>query len=170
MNRPLDAHPTSDAEVFDMLHSLFGLGDYNDDDDKPWHKYRMVEISKIKAIRLKRRWSFGDFAMVARYCHRHRIPIAKTWDLVPQFGHAKVELVADIRTRRDDRVTQAVAMERQLHAEGYEQWVAWLELSSGRGREELLEEWAEFRKRTLEDLADAQRRTRSVAPAPEPTQ
>lgn len=141
--------PRTDAEVFDMIHGAFGIGDYNPDDPTPWHRFRMVEISKIKAIRLKRRWSFADFATTARYCKRHRHRIEKTWDLLQHYGAARLESIDTARAQRDVRVEAAVNAEREAQQPDWEAWVARLELSAGSGRVALLEEWATTRQRTL---------------------
>jgi hypothetical protein len=151
VTKPEDMHPTSDAEVFEMLHGLFGIGDYNEDDPIPWHKARMVEIAKIKAIRTKRRWSFGDFAMVAVYCYHQSIRITKAWDLLQHHGKARLAQVNSDRLRRESRAQDAAALELQVGLPDSEEWAGRLSRATGRGREELLAEWESTRKRTLEE-------------------
>lgn len=147
--RPLDIVPTTDAEVFDLIHGAFGIGDYDPDDDRPWHKFRMVEISKIKAIRTKRRWTFDDFAMVARYCKSHRIRVLRAWDLLEHYSKARLEQRALARARPDERVEMAVAAERIAALPDSQEWISRLQLSAGKGREAVLEAWAEARERTF---------------------
>lgn len=142
--------PSTPAEVFDMIHGLFGIGDYSEDDPDPWHRFRMVEISKIKAIQKKRRWTCAEFASAARYCHRHGITITKTWDLLPFHGQAAIEDIQNARLRKEAALQEAVALERSVGWDDSSEWANRLELSSGRGREELLEEWRETRQRALE--------------------
>lgn len=150
MTKPFDMHPTSDAEVFDMLHGLFGIGDYDQDDDRPWHKFRMVEISKIKAIRVKRRWSFGDFGEVARYCSQHNLPIGKAWDLLPHLGAAILERQVNARLHREDAIQEAAALELASGRPDSVEWAERLQLAVGHHREELYEEWVRTRQRSLE--------------------
>lgn len=149
--KPEDMHPTSDAEVFEMLHGLFGIGDYNEDDPVPWYKVRTVEIARIKAIRTKRKWSFGDFAMVARYCHAQSVRITKAWDLLQYHGKARLEQVTNDRLSRESRAQEAAALELAVGLPDSQEWAGRLSRATGRGREELLAEWESTRKRTLEE-------------------
>lgn len=151
MTKPYDMHPTTDTEVFEMLHGLFGIGDYNADDAKPWHKFRMVEVSKIKAIRTKRRWTFGDFAEVARYCSRQNIAIKRTFDLLAHHGAAMLEVSRNARQRREDVFQEAVDLELAAGLPDSLEWAERLQLAAGRHREELLEEWRQTRERTLRE-------------------
>lgn len=151
MVKPEDMHPTTDAEVFDMLHDMFGIGDYNEDDDRPWHKARMVEIAKIKAIRTKRRWSFGDFAMVARYCYTQSIPVRKAWDLLQHHGPARLAAVNNERLQREERVQEAVSLELRAGLADADDWAGRLARATGRGRDELFLEWESTRKPMLEE-------------------
>ena len=70
VNRALEAQPKNDAQLFDMLHSLFGIGDF-DEDGVPWFRFRMTEIAKLKAIRKRRSITLADYAM-----HREVLPAA----------------------------------------------------------------------------------------------
>lgn len=140
--RPLDREPTSDAEVFDLLHGLFGIGDYAEDDPKPWHKMRMVEISKIKAIAKKRHLSYADFYMLATYCAGRGLPIARTWDLLQHYPAALRERSANARLRPDlvgQQIQAAIDLER-MRPDGVE-WVGRLSRAEGTGRASLLADW-----------------------------
>lgn len=151
MTKPEDIHPTTDAEVFEMLHGLFGIGDYDEDDEKPWHKVRMVEIAKIKAIRTKRHWSFGEFAMVARYAHANGHRITKAWDLLQHHGPARLDEINNARLHREGRAQAAAALELQVGLPDSDEWAGRLVRATGRARDDLLEEWESTRKRTLEE-------------------
>ena len=150
MTKPEDMNPTSDAEVYDMLRGLFGIGDWMEADSKPWHKARMVEIAKIKAIRTKRKWSFGDFAMVARWCFVNSVRITKAWDLLQYHGKAKLAQVNSDRLQREGRAQAAAALELEVGLPDSEEWAGRLSRATGRAREELLSEWESTRKRALE--------------------
>lgn len=141
--------PETDAQLFDMLHGLFGFGDFEEDGSEPWHHFRMVEISKIKAIRKKRRWTIPDFVLVARHCADTGVRIDRVWDLLAHYAAAKAADVANARLRREERVREAIAAELASGLPDSAAWVQRLELSTGRGRLELLEEWESTRQRTL---------------------
>lgn len=143
--RPIDAQPTTNAEVFEMLHGLFGIGDYADDDPIPWHKMRMTEISKIGAISKKRRLAPEDFAMLARYAVHHGKRITKTWDLLQFYGPALRERAAEIRQRPDQSIEAAVEAERAIGDALTGQWVDRLYLARGDGQRAVLQEWAAAR-------------------------
>lgn len=148
--KPYDVEPTSAPEVFDMIHGLFGIGDFDPDmDSDPWYRFRLTEIAKIKSIAKKRRWTWAEFAMVARYCSRHDIRVSRTWDLLAHWGPAKAEERTLDLQRREAEVRDAIATERASGLPDSEEWAVRLELSTGRGREELLEEWKAGRQRTL---------------------
>jgi hypothetical protein len=151
VTKPFDMHPTTDGEVFQMLHGLFGIGDYDEDDKRPWHKFQTVEVIKIKAIRTKRRWSFGEFADVARYCATRGIPVTKAWDLLQYHAPAMLERANNARRQREAVFQDAVDLELAAGLPDSQEWADRLGLAVGHYREELLEEWVKTRQRTLQE-------------------
>lgn len=145
MNRELDTAPTSDAALFDMLHSLFGIGDFDESADVPWWKFRINEIAKIKAIRRKRNISLADMAMTARYCARHGELVGQSWRLCGFIAEAKREARRIAVPELSAEVTKAIATERALPGPGSVQWVERLLLARGPHRRDVLDEWKRSR-------------------------
>lgn len=134
------AKPTNDAELFDLLHQLFGIGDWDADlDSKPWHKARIAEIGKIKQIRRKRRYSIEDFAYLAQFCYTHHRRITKTFDLLEHWPDALRERTRNARSRIDDEIQAALELEQQ-RPDGQE-WVERFMLAQGAGRIAALTRW-----------------------------
>jgi hypothetical protein len=154
VTRPIDLVPTNDAQLFDMLHGLFGIGDYADESKTPWHRVKITETSKIKAIRKRRNYSIEDFAMLARHCARRGAPIGRVWDLLKYWPEASREHRLWLRQEIDRRIEAAVAVER-ARPDASEEWVDRLLLASGPGRELVLDEWT--RKRSNNDERDPRR-------------
>lgn len=86
---PRTTAAVTDATVFDVLHRLFGAGDYNGAGE--WHRWRMQEISKIKAYRAKRNVDPFELVETAQWCRRHRIWIKAHWELYEHIPAAKRE-------------------------------------------------------------------------------
>lgn len=148
MNRELDTVPASDAELFDMLHSLFGIGDFDDSKDILWFRFRMNEIGKLKALRRKRRISLADMALTARYCRRIGEPIDAGWRLCGFIADAKREArrIAVPELTRD--VAEAVALERSLPVPD-ESWIQRLLLARGPHRADVLDEYRQGARRQV---------------------
>lgn len=135
---------TTDATVFDELHELFGAGDYVGD-GSDWHKYRMVEISKIKAYRSKRNTDPGDLVITARWCRQHGVFIKAHWQLYEHMLTAvredkqvrAVERVADI----EDAMQDAIAIEAAVPDSP---WLDRLIRAAGKAREEVYGEWQQW--------------------------
>lgn len=144
----IDVEPQTDAELFDFIHSLFGIGDFTEDDKKPWHRFRMTEIAKIKAIRKKRRISIDELAAVARYAGARGYVVTSTFDLLKHFPDAMRERRRNTKTPLVLAVEAAIELEREY---GDPEWVDRLDRSSGAGRIDLLQEWRSTRERTLTD-------------------
>lgn len=89
--------PKTPAAMWDRLHEWFGIGTYDEAlSARPWHRERMVEISKLKALLKSRRASLAEVNIAAEYARRHHQPIQHTWQvfaLIPEamrerFRHA----------------------------------------------------------------------------------
>jgi hypothetical protein len=139
--------PPTDGDLFDLLHRLFGIGDYSDDDKLPWWRFRILEIGKLKAMRRKRRLTVADLMVTAYFCDAHNFHIAAPWQLVnylPAAKHNQQEW-RDHQLERD--VAEAIAYERALPEPDYV-WADRLLLARGKHREELLAEWRQHRAPT----------------------
>lgn len=135
--------PTNDAQLFDMLHALFGIGDY--DDSVHWYRFRMLEITKLKAIRKRRQIPLRDMACAARYCYVHHVQIHQSYELCVHIVVAK----RDARRRavpdldRDIELAVTVARDR-----GEGEWASRLLRARGALRQEVLDEWRQQRPLT----------------------
>lgn len=133
-----------DAQLFDQLHTLFGIGDYNEDDGRPWFRFRMLEIGKLKAMRKKRGLTIADLMTAAEYCDRRDIKITAPWQLIGHLFEAKRERRQWEQKAFDREIDDAVVCERSL-ADHDQTWVDRLLLARGPYRKEVLEQWREHR-------------------------
>ena len=138
--------PKNDAELFDLIHTYFGVGDWDADLDgsvRPWHKVRMAEIAKLKAIRKKRRFTLPDFTMLVEFCHRQRLPVRTTFALLEHWPDAVRDRAANARSQLDVEVERALEIER--HRPDGAEWVERFLRAQGGGRVALLQRWREER-------------------------
>jgi hypothetical protein len=145
VSRHLLTEPKSDAQLFDMLHGLFGIGDYDDASDTPWFKHRMTEVIKIKAIRRKRQVSLREWALAARYAYRTKAPIRQSHDVLFYLDKARKEQRTARVSDLGQQIADAITNERSRGDDASEAWVRRLLLARGDYRRELLQEWAESR-------------------------
>ena len=141
--------PTSEAQAFDMLVEMFGLGDWDEGDGLPYFKFRMLEISKLKATMKKRGANLDDVVVAARYCYRRKVPIVAVWQLFDQLAAARRELretkKADALVELDKQLDFAVAYERRLADDMSVSWINRLLRAQGNYREEVFQEWRKAR-------------------------
>lgn len=136
--------PSTDAELFDYLHALFGWGTYDDlaARETPWWKARGVEIGKIKRSRFKRKVTIATLALTADYCFRHHITVRNITGLYHYIFDAEAEQRVLTRTAEsnalDDLIAEAVAYERST---GDDTWLDRLLRAQGPARSEVLKEW-----------------------------
>lgn len=141
---PTDAAKATDATVFDALHRLFGAGDFTGGEGE-WHRWRMREISKIKAYRSKRNVDPFELVDAARYCRKRGIWIKAHWQLyehLPAAGRerlsqAKQDETADLEALIQDAIEQEAANPDSP-------WVDRLIRAAGQAREEVYREWLEW--------------------------
>lgn len=72
--RPL---PDDAAQLFDLLHTLFGFGEFDEqaNPEPPWFKVRMTEIGKLKRFMKSRNLSARTLGITAYWCHDQRIRV-----------------------------------------------------------------------------------------------
>ena len=122
VNRALEVQPKSDAALFDMLHSLFGIGDY-DETAQPWFQFRIKEISKLKAIRKHRGISLADYAMTVRYCQRHDEAVKESWQVCGFIADAKREARRIAVPELSQEIHAALEAERALPGPDSATWI-----------------------------------------------
>lgn len=134
--------PTTDGQLFDMLHGLLGIGDF--DESVPWFQFRMTEIQKLKAMRRKRKLSLKAIAMAGRYCYRRRITVRHSWEvctfIVPAAREAASQRVSEVA----QQIRDAVENERS-RPDPDADWIARLLRARGDYRHEVLAKWAKAR-------------------------
>lgn len=137
--------PETDAQLFDLVHELFGVGDWDRDlDAQPWHKVRMAEIAKVKAIRKRYNYSITELTELARFVHERQYRVTKTWDLLQHYPAYRRQRAVNARLRLDQEFEEILEVERG-RLDG-DEWVTRLLLSQGIGREELVRKWREERQ------------------------
>ena len=140
MNPFLLVEPEDEAQLFDMIHGLFGVGDFDDSKDIPWWKVRRAEISKLRGICRKRQISLADMALTARYCYRQRKRIQQSWQLTSYISDAK----KDLRNRKIgdlDRLVDEALTEERFRDDTSTEWVGRLLRARGAYRRRVLDEW-----------------------------
>jgi len=133
--------PKTDAELFDMLHSIFGMGNFDEMGGVAWFKYRMNEIGKLKAIRKRRQVTLTDLAEAARFCHRHREHVGEMWHLCSFVPAARREAAANRVPDLTLQVEAAIACERALARPVSDAWLSRLLQARGPARKDVLQEW-----------------------------
>lgn len=70
----------TDSDLFDLIQRLFGCGEFDENGDVPWWKFRQQEVSKIKRSRQSRGVPLENIATAALYCKQQGITIQNfTW-------------------------------------------------------------------------------------------
>lgn len=132
----------TDATVFDVLHRLFGAGDYNGSGE--WHRWRMQEISKIKAYRSKRNVDPFELVETAQWCRRHRIWIKAHWELyehIPAAFRELRELDAQLEVHALEADIQKAIEAEVARPDGT--WLDRLVRAAGPARKEVYEAWTQ---------------------------
>jgi hypothetical protein len=149
VNRALEAQPKSDGELFDMLHSLFGIGNFDDSGAVPWFRFRIAEIAKLKGIRKRRSITLADFAVTARYIQRHHEQVKESWQVCGFMADAKREARRIAVPALSLDISAALELERALPGPDSATWIERLLLTRGPFRREVLAEWKQSREQGL---------------------
>lgn len=149
VNRQLEVQPKTDGALFDMLHSLFGIGNFDESGSVPWFRFRMTEIAKLKAIRKRRSITLADYAMTARYCHRHHEQVKESWQVCGFIADAKREARRIAVPELSQEIHAALEIERALPGPDSAAWVERLLLTRGLFRREVLAEWKQSREQAV---------------------
>lgn len=138
----------TDAQVFDVLHELFGAGTY--DESTPWFRWRAIEISKIRATRKKRRVEPSELVITARWCRAHQVWVKEHWEL---YEHLTDALAADRAQQANDQssdlesaIADAIAIEAALPDSP---WLDRLIRAAGPSRAEVYREWKRWSSSSL---------------------
>lgn len=136
--------PATEGELFDLLQTLFGIGDYDADlTAEPYWKWRGLEVAKIKRSLASRKITVKDAALAARYCKAHGIDIrAVTW----LYKHLPAAIRWDNERRRqekshelDELIEQAIEYEASHPTPS--PWLDRLVRARGPHRQEVYDLW-----------------------------
>lgn len=130
------------SELYDLLHELFGIGDYDDTGDRPWWQVRSVEIGKVGRMLKSRHCTTDEVAEAARYAQLQGIPITESWQvfqLVPDALKARrlARTEQDAAALRNDR-SAAIQAALDLHDTA---WAERLMRTPDAHLDEVLQEW-----------------------------
>lgn len=133
-----------EGQVYDALREHFGVGDWTEESGVPFWKYRMTEVSKIKAMMRKRNVSYAELHQAYDFAVANGRPITESWhlfQLIPEAKKAAREqeqaVPTDVRTALDEAAVEA-------HEAGEEGWAqSLLAADAGEGGKALLEGWRE---------------------------
>lgn len=132
---------STDAEVFDALHSAYGVG--KQEPGEPWFKFRARQIGMLRRIRVARKLEPDDLMKALEYARgngrdlRHVMALV---DLVPE---------ARAWVRRQETAAQEAELDRQvgdavtweLERDPDSEWAQHLIRSAGPARARLYAEW-----------------------------
>jgi hypothetical protein len=140
-----DVCPESHAKLFDYLAARFGIGDWHIDDERQYHKYRMTEIAKIKAVCKKRRIEIEEIWLAGEYCIANDKPVLHWISLTKHIPDAKRQAAERRRVTQvvdlDDAIEEALRWERSFMGPGSADWISRLARAATGVREEVLAEW-----------------------------
>jgi hypothetical protein len=142
---------TPDAKVFEHVHRLFGIGDWDElTSSEPYHQFRMREIAKIKARRTKLNVSADDLCNAADYCKAQHIDIRNVAWLYQHLGDArrwKRERERALAAREvDELLDEAIALETTVPDS---RWLEQLIRARGPHRQEVYDAWKTWRDSQL---------------------
>lgn len=135
----------TEGQVFDVLHERFGVGDWQEGNDVPWHEFKRKECIKIKAMRLKRNTSCAELITTVRYCGAHNLDIREHWQLYEHIT-AAMRWDRDRQEMRRTRGTQLAidqALELEMERDPNGPWVERLVRAVGPQRQEVYQQWLE---------------------------
>jgi hypothetical protein len=130
--------PKTPGAMLDQLHEWFGIGDYDDiASSRPFHRERMVEIAKLKALLKSRRASLTEVWIAAQYARDNGKTPRATWQVFALIPEAMRERFRKAAAGRDD-AGWAEAIEEALDA-GEQDWAERLMRAGDKAK--AVEEW-----------------------------
>lgn len=143
--------PTTDGQLFDVLHRMFGWGDFDQiaRNDRPWYRVRAEEVAKIKRSRTRRRLTVQQLYETACWCHEQgiypRTLKGLNMYLLPAEEAARERAREARRAEAEREVEAAIAREYEIGDERSAAWIERLVRTSGSERDNTLSEWREAR-------------------------
>lgn len=84
------ASEMTEAQLYDLLQSYFGIGGYDElDEREPYFKARATEIGKLKRLMKSRNVTVDTMREAAEYAHARHLPITATWEIVEAIPDAR---------------------------------------------------------------------------------
>jgi len=135
--------PTTPAELHDLLHEMFGIGNYDDlASTDPWFRARMTEISKLRAMLKRRHCTVEEVAVAAHYARDAGKPIHAAWQvflLVPDA--LKAQRAARAQRTLDDLHAAIHDAAAEAYALGEHEWADRLMRAANSTAASVLDEW-----------------------------
>lgn len=131
----------TDGDLYDLLRATFGVGDWDEDHELPWWKYRANEVAKVGRIRKARKVDLEDLATTVAYCKAKGIDIRdSSWlyrHILDALRWAREEATAvptDFETDYEAAIGEA-------YEHGLTEWIERFHRALGDGRREVLDQW-----------------------------
>lgn len=138
-----DELPETPAQLYDLLHELFGIGNYDDIASRtPWFRARMTEIAKLKAMLRKRRCTVAEVAIAAWYAHDAGLPVYGTYrvfQLIPEAKRAARE--SDRTARASGQLDRRNVAANEAIEAGEQSWADRLISASDRDIDAVIDQW-----------------------------
>lgn len=133
--------PTTPAQMVDKLHEMFGIGQADDiASDVPWHRDRMIQIAKLKAMLKSRRASLVEVNIAADYAQAQGKNVHEIWQvfsLIPEAMKARFEKNYNRETGvKHEEIQAAITEALEL---GEDEWADRLMRASNQA--EVFREW-----------------------------
>lgn len=135
--------PATESQVFDALQERYGVGDWEEGKDVPWHEWKRKELIKIKAMRLKRRVSCDELLLAIRYCGARDIDIRAHYLLYEHISAAKrwEKDRLEMRSTRGLQASIEQAIQHEMENDPEGPWLYRFLRAAGDGRQEVYDEW-----------------------------
>ena len=130
----------NDSDLFDLLHRLFGIGEWDEDGPVPWWKFRQGEAAKIKRSRTARGVALEDLATAAYFCKAHNLDVrAVTWlyrHIMPALRWQALRDAREANRYLDEEMARALQWEYEHMEDGW-----YDRLSRAQDRALVLSQW-----------------------------
>lgn len=144
-------NPTTPGQLYDLLHTWFGFGVYDEDDPDPWYMARAVEVGKLGRLINGRRTSVRQMHITAKYCRDHKValrgPAGLFFHMQPALdAHRNAQAEAKAAETRAE-IEAAIEWERE-HRPDSDRWLGQLlRAQDPEAQKEVLHRWKLSRQR-----------------------
>jgi len=135
--------PTTPAELHDLLHEMFGIGNYDDlASTDPWFRARITEISKLRGMLKRRHCTVEEVAIAAEYARETGKPIHAAWQVFILVPDALMAQREERRQRTLDALRHDVeAAASEAYELGEHEWADRLMRASENTAATVVDQW-----------------------------